>query len=531
MKLKLLMLISIFTNGIVMAQSQVEIDALIDFYNATDGPNWTNNTNWNTSEPVSTWFGVTVSSNQVTGLSMNNNNVNGTLPESFGDLTNLLSINMRNNGLTGNLPSSFGNLTNLSVLRFSGNAFTGQIPSGIGSFSNLRDLDFGNNDFSGTIPPELGNLSNLERFSFSGNNLTGSIPPELGNFSTSLWGFYLNDNNLSGELPLSLGNLTGLMDFRVNNNQLDGDLPNIFSGMLDLRFLYLGLNNFTGTIPDFSNNTDLANLDMNSNFFDGEIPIALTTLNDLSLVDLRNNRLTGVIPVEVTTMQALNSLLLENNFLSGEVPDFSNSPTISNVLIRDNNFQFGDLEPNHVANTQLSFYSYQSQNPFGEEETIQLQDGDNITLSANVTGSNNTIYFWYKDNASLVATSLPSYELLNVDQSDMGVYHCIVRNSIVTGLDLRRSSITLDITLNVDHIESNDFSIFPTAIKKEVHVNLKEVDGHSELQIFDLNGRKVKSFKSLAKENAIDLSFLDSGVYVFKISSNNKIGSRKIIKL
>ena len=34
-------------------------DALIAFYNATDGPNWTDNTNWCSDEPLDTWYGVT----------------------------------------------------------------------------------------------------------------------------------------------------------------------------------------------------------------------------------------------------------------------------------------------------------------------------------------------------------------------------------------------------------------------------------------------------------------------------------------
>ena len=34
-------------------------DALVTLYNATDGPNWVNNTNWLSDEPLDTWYGVT----------------------------------------------------------------------------------------------------------------------------------------------------------------------------------------------------------------------------------------------------------------------------------------------------------------------------------------------------------------------------------------------------------------------------------------------------------------------------------------
>ena len=41
--------------------------ALVALYNATDGPNWRNNTNWLSTKNLSTWYGVTVSNWEVTG--------------------------------------------------------------------------------------------------------------------------------------------------------------------------------------------------------------------------------------------------------------------------------------------------------------------------------------------------------------------------------------------------------------------------------------------------------------------------------
>ena len=58
--------------------SQAERDALIDLFNATNGSEWTNNTNWlSSSEPVSSWYGVTVENNMVTEVSLYNNNLEG----------------------------------------------------------------------------------------------------------------------------------------------------------------------------------------------------------------------------------------------------------------------------------------------------------------------------------------------------------------------------------------------------------------------------------------------------------------------
>ena len=59
--------------------------ALVDLYNSTNGDGWKNNSNWKTTNPVSWWYGVTVTGNRVTTIQMNGNNITGTLtPQNSG---------------------------------------------------------------------------------------------------------------------------------------------------------------------------------------------------------------------------------------------------------------------------------------------------------------------------------------------------------------------------------------------------------------------------------------------------------------
>ena len=46
---------------LVIREGTVATDraALMALYNSTGGANWTNNTNWGSTEPIGTWFGVT----------------------------------------------------------------------------------------------------------------------------------------------------------------------------------------------------------------------------------------------------------------------------------------------------------------------------------------------------------------------------------------------------------------------------------------------------------------------------------------
>ncbi|WKN45628.1 fibronectin type III domain-containing protein [Tunicatimonas pelagia] len=83
-------------------QNPLVIDslALVDFYNATDGPNWTDNTNW-LSGDISTWHGVSVTDNRVVRLELSNNQLVGSFPATMSDLTGLEYANLQDNVLSG----------------------------------------------------------------------------------------------------------------------------------------------------------------------------------------------------------------------------------------------------------------------------------------------------------------------------------------------------------------------------------------------------------------------------------------------
>ena len=65
-------------------------DVLVALYNATDGDNWTDNTNWLSEEPLGDWHGVTTDDGgRVTGLNLGHNQLAGTIPAKLGNLANL----------------------------------------------------------------------------------------------------------------------------------------------------------------------------------------------------------------------------------------------------------------------------------------------------------------------------------------------------------------------------------------------------------------------------------------------------------
>lgn len=207
---------------------QIEHDALVALYNATDGLNWSNNSNWEdfVEGTECTWFGVTCTVNStVSGISMPGNNLQGSLPVEIGDFSDLFTLNLRNNQLTGAIPTQLGNLTSLTTfLDLSGNQLDGTIPTTLANLDQLIKLDLSNNQMTGSIPAALAGMDSLQSLTLSFNQLDGTLPVELGN-SSNLEILILDSNKLSGTIPPEYGDLVNLAGFTVRSNQLTGPIP------------------------------------------------------------------------------------------------------------------------------------------------------------------------------------------------------------------------------------------------------------------------------------------------------------------
>ena len=233
--------------------------ALVALYEATDGDNWTNKTNWLSDEPLGEWFGVDTNNGRVTRLNLDSNALSGALPSSLGDLTNLQELDLYNNQLSGSLPSSLGNLTNLTWLNLHINALSGALPSSLGDLINLQTLLLSGNEFSGSLPSSLGNLTHLQTLWLANNQLSGSLPSSLGNL-THLESLVLAGNEFSGSLPASLSNLTNLQELWLGDNEFSGELPSWLGNLTNLQELWLSYNEFSGSLP--ASLVNLANLEV-----------------------------------------------------------------------------------------------------------------------------------------------------------------------------------------------------------------------------------------------------------------------------
>lgn len=253
------------------------------------------------------WFGQSLGSLQL--LDLTSSSVNGPIPSSLGNSTNLTTLSLSHNNLTGTIPATLSNLLRLSVLDLSQNRLTGSIPTSFGNLVNLSVLDISGNYLSGSIPPGIGNLVKLQSLNLSSNMLSSSFPPELGRLDR-LVDLDLSSNLLAGVLPSGLRGLKSLQRILIAHNLLGGSLDVLWS-MPQLSFLDVSGNNFTGLLPNSSSNanatTAVFNISQNL-MYGGLTPL----VGKFGVIDLSGNYFQGGIPGYVGTNASLDRNCLRN---------------------------------------------------------------------------------------------------------------------------------------------------------------------------------------------------------------------------
>lgn len=112
----------------IQLEEQQERNALIDFYNSTNGPQWLNQENWCSDALLEDWYGISGISNVVT-LELIENNLKGQLPSSIAPLMDHASlIDLRNNDLYGRIPQEIKTHPQWSTLGWT--MIMGQYPFG-----------------------------------------------------------------------------------------------------------------------------------------------------------------------------------------------------------------------------------------------------------------------------------------------------------------------------------------------------------------------------------------------------------------
>ncbi|KAL2517376.1 putative LRR receptor-like serine/threonine-protein kinase [Abeliophyllum distichum] len=265
-------------------------------------------------------------------LDLSANEFTGLIPNTFGNLRFLEVLGLNQNNLESDQELSFINslagCKYLQEFTTGGNPLNGILPASIGNISNLETIDMSFCGIKGDIPKQiecLGNVSSLRNLYLGFNKLTSSIPVSLWKLKDILQ-FNLTSNLLSGSLPSEISSLKALNLLDLSLNQFSGDIPSTISEIPNLINISLASNKFEGTIPDsIGKLISLEMLDLSNNSLTGMIPKSLEALQHLTRFNVSFNELSGEIPSGGPFENFTYQSFMSNNAICGK-PQFHVPP-------------------------------------------------------------------------------------------------------------------------------------------------------------------------------------------------------------
>lgn len=525
-------------------------DVLLRFAQISlDNPDdWGEDFNWFQEDlPVTEWVGVTVENNRVTGLELwmprgivpdiigelselktlvLYGELYGMIPDKIGDLKKLetLSIyrefNDDENGLDGSLPESIGNLESLKQLDLSGNMLSGELPSNIRNLTNLEEISLYGNDFSGSIEV-LTHLTKLRSIDLQFNHFSGPLPPSIANL-VNLESLNLGANKFAGSLE-PLKDLSKLEILDVSNNRFSGAIPENICNIPNLNSLYLHNNELTfdgmecigvkatqagvGTvvhyqdqanIPTTNNNPKLSvsaggNLSNNTYvwFKDGAEYIAVAHDSTLTLsepgtyyVQIYNSNAPDLIlsseAVEITVVESEGTLPLD--FVDVKATACADGSCIQWKTTNEQNTSHFEVE---VSTDGTSFKKI----------------GGNVN-SLNTTGTHN--YNAVDNNTS---TGINYYRIKQVDKDGAFKY-----------------SKTVSVTISASGV------IFAAPNPSSGSFVLKGLNKAEKVSVYNLSGQLVKQWQNVIGNRQLNISNLSNGMYIIKVDQQGKQTLLRLLK-
>jgi Leucine-rich repeat (LRR) protein len=373
-----------------------QCQALIDFYNSTNGKDWidTPSNNWGLSKMPCQWKGVDCRNGNVIAIKQSFNGLKGIVPD-LSRLTHLENLDLLGNQLKASFPISktfcqtvteiptnqcqtlidFYNSTNGKGWEDTPTNKWGLTKTpcqwqGIackdGNVISIKRFIDGLNGFI----PDLSRLTHLEKLDlFYKNELKASFPISNTFCQTvteipktqcqALVDIYNQTNGIDWKdtpsnnwgltkMPCQWqgvtcrdGNVISIKRFNVG---LTGILPDL-SRLTHLEQLYLFKNQLSGFLQNLTGLTHLKVLSLSANKLSGSIP-DLSRLTRLEELYLYQNQLSGSLP-NLSALINLKHLNLSKNKLSGSIPDLSQLINLKHLNLSKNKLSgsIPDLNP------------------------------------------------------------------------------------------------------------------------------------------------------------------------------------------
>ncbi|KAK1364338.1 hypothetical protein POM88_039899 [Heracleum sosnowskyi] len=333
-------------------------------------------------------------SSSLSTLYLSGNHINSSIFDWLFHLSGSLEVldlgsnaieDLSENQLNGVLSLSIGNLSSLQVAHFSSNNFTGNLDDLLsGHFPLLQELSISENQLSGSLP-DITTLPCLKTLEASSNRLNGYLPPVFKHRSA-------------------------LEYLSLSSNHLRGSLPD-FTGFSSLSVLYLDNNNFSGSLPHFSGLSCLNWLDLSNNEFSGSLP-DFTGCSSLIVLRLGENRLTEWETQSIGLLPSLQELDLSKNSIQSTISEahLSNISSLKYMSTSFNSLTFEFRSEWHPP-FQLGELSVQSCK-LGPKFPNWIRNQHRIVhLDISNTQISDTIPYWFSNLSSITELNLSSNKI------------------------------------------------------------------------------------------------------------------------
>nr|QEZ88174.1 disease resistance family protein /LRR family protein 1 [Populus tomentosa] len=359
--------------------------------------------------------------NSLVDLDLSNNQLQGSIPDAFTNMSSLRTLHLSSNQLQGDL-STFRQMCSLKELYISENILTGELSQLFQDShgcmeSSLEILLLDGNQLHGSVP-DITRFTSMIELDLSWNQLNGSLPKRFSQHS-ELVSLNLNDNQLTGSLT-DVTMLSSLRELWIHNNRLDGNVSESIGSLSQLEELNVGGNTLQGVMFEahFSNLSKLTVLDLTDNSlalkFESNwaptfqldhiflsscnlgpyFPQWLRNQNNFRKLDISKTRISDTIPNWFWNLSNSNLELLHlsHNNMSGILPDFSSKySNLRNIDLSFNQFE-GPL-PLFSSDTTLTLFL--SNNKFSGPASFPCNPGSGILGGLDL--SNNMLTGWIPD--------------------------------------------------------------------------------------------------------------------------------------
>jgi len=160
-----------------------------------------------------------------------------------------------------------------------------------------------------------------------------------------------------------------------------------------------------------------------------------------------------------------------------------------------------------------------------------IENGHEAKFSVEATGSNLT-YQWRKDGVVLTDNSNISGSLTNeltiaaVSFNNEGTYGCVVSGECGV---LECNQSVLSVQTGINNIDNTGVNVYPNPIRNDLNIEFTDKSSRT-IKVYDLLGKVLIEKISNSKNEIIDMSMLEDGIYIINIQTGESIDSYKMIK-